>query len=193
MPIEKIIERIEKETQGKIDNIIERGKEKAEKIEQEIEKEKEQRQDEIKKEREREIKTMKNRIISQAKLEAKKKRLNVREEMINDVFKEVKNRLDEKKAEEYEGYLKQSIKKSDEILKGDLKIRCDPESEQLVKQLAEKINPEIEIEPSLDTIGGIKASSEKGSSIDYTFEANLERKRKELRKEISDILFQEED
>lgn len=193
MPIEKIIEKIEKETQSKIDNIIERGKEKAKKIEQEIEKEKEQRQDEIKKEREREIKTMKNRIISQAKLEEKKKRLNVREKMINDVFKEVKNQLNEKKAEEYEGYLKQSIKKSDEILKGDLKIRCNPESEQLVKQLAEEINPEIEIEPSLDTIGGIKASSEKGSSIDYTFEANLERKRKELRKEISDILFQEED
>lgn len=193
MPIEKIIERIEEETQDKIDNIIQRGKEKSEEIIQEIEKEKKRRLDDIEKEKEREMKTMKNRIVSQAKLETQKRKLNVREEMINGVFQDVKDRLDEKRPGEYKGYIKQSIMDADEILEGDLTVRCNPESEELVNQLAQQITPEIEIEPSLDTIGGIKVSSEKGSSVDFTFEANLERKRKELRKEISEILFKEED
>ncbi len=193
MPIEKIIERIEEETRDKMDNIIQRGEERAKEIEEEIEKEKERKLEEMKKEREREIKTMKNRIISQAKLETKKKKLNVREEMINDVFEKVKTRLDSKGPEEYKGYLKQAIKQADNLLKGDFKIECDPESEELVRRLSNEINLKIEIEATLDTIGGIKAISEKGSTIDFTFEANLDSKRKKLRKEISEILFQEKE
>jgi len=193
MPIEKIINKIEEVTQDKIDNIIQRGEKRAEEIELKIEKETQRRLDEINKEKEREIKTIKNRIISQARLESKKRKLKVREEMINEVFKDVKTQLDEKKPDEYRGYLKQSIKEADKILEGKVKVRCNQESEELVNELAQQINPEIEIEPGLDTIGGIKASSDRGSSIDLTFEANLERKHKELRKEISKILFQEED
>ncbi|MEF8875023.1 MAG: V-type ATP synthase subunit E family protein [Candidatus Thermoplasmatota archaeon] len=193
MPIEKIIERIEEETQDKIDNIIQRGKEEAEEIEEEIEKEKERKLDEIKKEKEREIKTMKNRIISQAKLETKKRKLNVREEMINEVFKEVKNRLGSKEPDEYRGYLKQSIREIDDILESEITVKCNPGSEDIVKRFTEKRNPDIKVESSLDTIGGIRALSERGSTVDLTFEANLERKRKELRKEISDILFRQEE
>ncbi len=193
MPMEKIIERIEKAAQDKIDNIIQRGKDKAEEIEEEIEKEKEIKLDDLRKEKEREIKTMKNRIISQAKLETKKRKLKVREEMINQVFEEVKTRIDSKEPEEYRGYLKQSVKEVDSILKSGIKIECDPKSEELVKRLTGEINPEIEVEAGLDTIGGIKAFSERGSTVDFTFEANLERKRKELRKEISEILFKQEE
>lgn len=193
MPIEKIIKKIKEDTQEKRDNILKRGEEKAQEIEEKIEKEKERKLEEIRKERERDIKTMKNRIISQAKLKTKKRKLNVREDMIEQVFEKAKSRLDSKEPKEYKGYLKHSIKRADELLGRDIRIECDPGSEELVRVLVRDVDTRMEIDPTLKTIGGIKAVSEKGSILDFTFEANLDSKRKELRKEISDILFQKEE
>lgn len=193
MPVKKIIEKIEGVTQNKVDNIIHRGKKEAEKAKQEIEEEKQRRLEELEKEKEREIKTMENRIISQAKLEAKKTKLNVREKMIEDIFKEAKDDLSSKDPEEYRDYLEESIHEVLEVLDGEITLRCDPKSEELVNELVRHRDSRIQVEPDLETIGGLKASSEKGSTMDLTFEANLESEKKELRKEISEILFTEED
>ncbi len=192
MPMKKIIERINKITQNKVESVIERGRKKAEEIEEEIEKEKQRRLDELEKEKNREIQTMKNRIISQAKLEAKKEKLKVREEMIEEVFNRAKEELDSKQPGEYKGYLKQSIDEANKLLEGKIKIRCEKKAEKLVQKLAGEIDPEMDVKADLKTIGGIKAISEKGSTMDLTFEANLKRRKKELRKEISDILFEED-
>jgi len=191
--VEKIVEKIEKDIQNKIDSIMEEEKEKAEQIRKEIEQEKEKRLNDIEKEKEREIKTMKNRIISQAELKSRKKRLDVREEMIQRVFDSSKDRLREMDPNDYEGYIKESIEKAEEILEGDVKIHCQEGSEDAVESIAKKIDPDLEVIGDLKNIGGIKAISDKGASIDMTFEANLERKRKELRKEITEILFAEEE
>lgn len=192
MPVDKIIERIKEDVNRKVENILEREKERAEDARKEIEKEKNRKLDEIRNKREREIKTMKNRILSQAKLKRQKKKLSVREEMMEKAFDEAKNRLKEMNPSEYEDYLRQSIGKATDVLEGDVTILCNPESEEKVKELAEKIKPSLKVKSGLETIGGIKAESE-GSRIDFTFEANLERKKKEIRKEIADILFPEEE
>ena len=190
MPVDKIIERIKEDVDRKVENIVEREKEKAEEAKQEIEREKNRKLDEIRKKREREIKTMKNRILSQAKLKRQKKKLSVREEMMERAFDEAKNRLKEMSPGEYEDYLRQAIGKAADVLEGDVTILCNSEGEEKVKELAEKIKPSLKVKSELETIGGIKAESE-GSRIDFTFEANLERKKKEIRKEIADILFPE--
>ena len=111
MPVEKIIERIEKDAQRKADNILAREEEKAEEIKEEIEREKERRLDEIRKKKEREIKTMKNRILSQAKLESRKKKLNIREDMMERVFENAKEKLGKTDPSEYKDYLKDAVEK----------------------------------------------------------------------------------
>jgi len=190
--VEKIVEKIEKDVQEKIDSIMEEKNEKTKQVMEEIEKEKERRLNEIEKEKEREIKTLKNRIISQAELESRKKRLNVREEMIERVFDNSRKELRELGPEDYDEYIEESIEKVDKLLEGEVEIHCPKESEDLVKGLSRNINPSLEVIGDLNSIGGIKAISDKGATIDLTFEANLERKKKQLRKDISDILFPEE-
>ncbi|MFP4050617.1 MAG: V-type ATP synthase subunit E [Thermoplasmata archaeon] len=192
MPVEKIIERIEKDAQRKSDNILAREEEKAEELKEEIEREKERRLDEIRKKKEREIKTMKNRILSQAKLEARKKKLNTREDMMEKVFENTKNRVKKTDPLEYKNYLHDAVEKSTDVLGGNITIYCNKESEDIVKDIVDDIDSSIKVANSLKSIGGIKASSEKGAEIDLTFEANLKRIKKDLRKEISDILFAED-
>lgn len=192
MPVEQIVEKIKKDIEAKVDSIMEEKREEAEEIRSEIEQEKEKKLDALRKEKEREIKTLKNRLLSQAELEKRKKKLNVREEMIEKVFDESKARLEKMDPGDYDDYLRKSIGRSARLLEGEIKVYCDPDAQEKVKELAEKIDPSIKLEGSLDSIGGIKAVSESGATIDLTFEANLKRKKKELRKQISEILFPEE-
>lgn len=192
MGVKDIVRKIKEDTQNKVDSIMDREEEKAEEIREEIRKEKERKLKQIEKKKKREIKTMKNRILSQAKLEKRKKKLKIREEMIDRVMNRAKEKLEEIEPEEHEDFLRKSIGQASNVLKGEITLRCNDESEEMVSELADKIDPSLEIEGGLKTKGGIKAVSNKGSSIDLTFEANLERRRKGLRKEISDILFSEE-
>ncbi len=192
MALDKIIERIKKDVEHKTDTIYEREEEKAQEIREEIEREKKRKLNEIRKDKKREIKTLKNRILSQAKLEKRKKKLEVREEMIEKVFDEVMERVKAMDPSDYEDYLRKAIGRCDSTLKGDITILCNKDSKDKVKELARKIDPSLEVKAELDSLGGIKARSEEGSSIDLTFEANIERKKKELRKEIANILFPEE-
>ncbi len=192
MPVEKIIERIENDAQRKADNILAREEDKAEELKEEIKREKERKLDEIRKKKERDIKTMKNRILSQAKLEARKKKLNIREEMMEKVFDKAKTKIKNTDPSEYKEYLKDAVEKSVDVLGKDITIYCNKKSKDIVKDIVDNIDSSINLDDSLDSIGGIKASSEKGAEIDLTFEANLERIKKDLRKEISDILFAED-
>jgi len=192
MPVEKIIERIENDAQRKADNILAREEDKAEELKEEIEREKERKLDEIRKKKEREIKTMKNRILSQAKLEARKKKLNIREEMMEKVFDKAKIKIKNTDPSEYKDYLKDAVEKSVDVLGKDITIYCNKKSKDIVKDIVDDIDSSINLDDSLKSIGGIKASSEKGAEIDLTFEANLKRIKKDLRKEISDILFAED-
>ncbi|MGM0509574.1 MAG: V-type ATP synthase subunit E [Thermoplasmatota archaeon] len=192
MSVDKIIKKIESDVDSKIQNIRSRRDDKAEKERNKIESEKEMKLDEIRKEMERKIKTSKNRIISQAKLESRKKKLRVREEMMEKVFKMAKEKLRSMDTSEYEDYLRLAIGKSANLLEGNIIIHCSPDAESKVKDLAGKISHDLEVKGDLDTTGGIKAVSDRGATMDLTFEAELERNKKELRKEISDILFKEE-
>ncbi|MFO7791622.1 MAG: V-type ATP synthase subunit E [Candidatus Saliniplasma sp.] len=189
MPVNDIIKKIKQETNRKAEDILEREKKKAKKKTTEIQKEKEKKLGELKNEREREIKTMRNRIISQAKLEKQKKKLKVREKMIDKVFDRVHDELEDTDPSRYEDFLRQAIGKASGVFEGKTIIHCSSKSEEIVKQLAQKIDPSLQIKSDLKTIGGIIAESESGAKIDMTFESNVERRKREFRKDISDILF----
>ncbi|MGM0405194.1 MAG: V-type ATP synthase subunit E [Thermoplasmatota archaeon] len=189
MTVNKIIKKIQREMNRKAENIMEREKEKAREKTKEIKKEKERKLQEIKNKREREIKTMNNRIISQAKLDKQKQKLKVREEMIDKVFEKVYNELKNTEPSIYEDFLRQAIGKVSKVLGDETIIYCNSESEDIVKKLSEKIDPSLQVESDIERIGGIIAESKSGAKIDMTFESNIERRKKELRRDISDILF----
>jgi len=191
MTVNKIIKKIEQEMNRKAENIMEREKEKAREKTKEIKKEKERKLQEITNKREREIKTMKNRIISQAKLDKQKQKLKVREEMIDQVFEKVYDELKNTDPSDYEDYLRQAIGKASNVLGDETVIHCNDESEDVVKRLAEKIDSSLQIESDINIIGGIIAESKSGAKIDMSFESNIERRKKELRKDISDIIFKD--
>lgn len=192
MPVEKIIDKIKKNAEEKKESIMDRAEEKMEEVKDEIREEKERKIDEIKKKKEREIQTIQNRIISQAKLEKRKKVLNEREKIIDQVFNEAKEKIRDMEPEEYENYLKDALKRSVNILSEEAVLHCNSENVDKIKQIADELDLSNKIEGDLITIGGIKAVSKDGSKIDLTFEANLERKKRDLRKEVSNILFLED-
>lgn len=192
MAVEKLVKRIRDDAKGKAANTAGSARERAAQERDRVSSEKEKRLAEMRKESEREFRTLKNRILSQAKLEARKMELEVREEMIEQVFKEALESLGAMSTGEHQEYLRMSIGKSVNLLGQDLTVLCTEDDLASVKELARKISPSVEVEASLDSVGGIKARSKDGAFIDLTFEANLERKRKELRREISEMMFRED-
>lgn len=192
MPIEKIIEKITRDAENKIETIMERANEKMNEVTQEIKENKEKKIKEIRKKREREMKTEKNRIISQAKLEKRKNILREREKLIDKVLEEAKKKISRMDPEEYEDYLIEAVEKSVKTLGEDLTIHCNKDNVNKIKEIAHEFDPSIEVQGDLRTIGGIKAISKKGASLNLTLEANLKRKKRDLRKDISNILFSED-
>ncbi|MFW6038389.1 MAG: V-type ATP synthase subunit E [Candidatus Saliniplasma sp.] len=190
--VDDIIQRINADVEQKIKHIKKREKQKEKKEIAKLEKEKEQRIDKIKKEGEREINTMKNRLISQANLKTRKNKLKVREDIFQEVFEQARNKLKDSSPEEYEDYIRKAIGRAEKILEEEVTIHCNESSKDIVENLSNKINPKLKVQADLDCSGGIKAESREGTVLDMTFEANLKRIKKELRKEISDILFTEE-
>ncbi|MFO7992394.1 MAG: V-type ATP synthase subunit E family protein [Thermoplasmata archaeon] len=173
----------------KIEHIEEREKQKEKKEITKLEREKQKKLDQIKKDWEREMEIMKNRLISQANMETRKNKLEVREDIFQEVFKRARNKLKEKSPLEYEEYIRKAIGRASKILEGGIIIHCNENSRDIVEKLSKKIDPELDVQADLDCSGGIKAVSREGTVLDMTFEANLKRIKRELRKEISDILF----
>ncbi len=192
MSVENIIKKINADVDRKIKSIKQRQKELEKKIREEFEAEKNDRMEEIRKREAREIKVMTNRIISQAKLDKRKKVLKVREEEIDKVFNEALKKVRELGPDQQKDHIRQAIGKASALLEGRVSIHCTPESEDMVKELAEKIDPKLGIEADLSGVSGILGVSEDGTSLDLTIEANLQRMKKELRKEIARRLFTEE-
>ncbi len=192
MSVENIIKKIDADVERKIKSIRQRQKEMAKEIRDEIEAEKGSRMEEIRKREAREIKVMTNRIISQAKLDKRKKVLKVREEEIDRVFEQALKKVRELGPEEHKDYLRQAIGKASSLLEGNVTIHCTKENERIVKEFTGKIDPKLNVKADLSDVTGIKGESDDGTSLDMTIEANIQRMKKDLRKEISEILFAEE-
>lgn len=192
MTVENIIKKIDADVKQKIKNIYQRQKEAEEELVGNVQMEKERRVEEIRKQKEKEIKVLTNRMISQARLKKRKKVLAVRERIMEEVLQNALDQIGDMEPGDYISYLRQAIGKMSSTLDGKVTIRCNSKSENVVRELSKKIDPELTIEADLDCIGGVMGVSEDGSTIDLTMETNLERNSKTLRKDICKIMFTEE-
>ncbi|USH00248.1 V-type ATP synthase subunit E [Thermococcus argininiproducens] len=196
-----IIEEINREAEQKIKYILEEAEHKAEEIKKEAERRAKAKADWIIRKAQTQAELEKQRIIANAKLEVRRRKLALQEELINEVIDSMKERLASIPEEEYLEVLKDLILNGIQELEEEKVLLTSNERtlsliekhlEEVKRIVKEKIGKDVEISlgDSVETLGGvIIQNSTKTVRIDNTFEARMERLQSELRAKIAKILF----
>ena len=198
---ELIIQEINREAEQKIQYLLSEAQREAEAIKEEARKRAEARAEWILRKAQTQAEIEKQRIIANAKLEVRKKRLQVQEELIREVIEALKERLAELPDEEYFAILvdlgAQAVR---ELGVDTVVLRSNERTLELLKTrlndfkkaVAEKTGVKIKVRRGkpINTIGGLLVESLDGSvRVDNTFEARIERFESELRAVIAKALF----
>jgi len=198
---ELIIQEINREAEQKIQYILSEAREEAEKLKEEAKKRAEAKAEWILRKAKTQAEIERQRIIANARLEVRKRKLAVQEELIERVIEAMKERLAELPDEEYFPILVELTTKAVEELGVDgVVIRSNERTLKLIverlsefkEKLKETLGREVEVtigEP-IQTLGGVLVESSDGSvRVDNTFEARIERFESELRATIAKALF----
>ncbi|WP_297519608.1 V-type ATP synthase subunit E [Thermococcus sp.] len=198
---ELIIQEINREAEQKIQYILSEAQEEAEKIKAEARKRAEAKAEWILRKARTQAEIEKQRIIANARLEVRKKRLQVQEELIREVIEALRERLAELPEEEYFPMLVDLTAKAvEELGSENIVVRSNEKTlglisarlDEFMKALTEKLGKEVKVslgEP-VKTIGGVIVENPDGTvRVDNTFEARIERFESELRAEIAKALF----
>ncbi|AHF81076.1 V-type ATP synthase subunit E [Thermococcus paralvinellae] len=196
-----IIEEINREAEQKIKYILSEAEKQAEEIKAEAEKRARAKAEWILRKAQTQAEIEKQRIIANAKLEIRKKRLALQEELMNEVLKSLKERLVALPKDEYFEIVKNLMLQAVKEL-GEDKIRVSS-NEATLQLIAEKIDEiktflnekagieiSIELGDKIETIGGVLVeNADRTIRVDNTFEARIERLESELRSRIAKLLF----
>ncbi|WP_297551995.1 V-type ATP synthase subunit E [Thermococcus sp.] len=198
---ELIIQEINREAEQKIQYILSEAREEAEKLKEEARKRAEAKAEWILRKAKTQAEIEKQRIIANAKLEVRKKKLAVQEELIRSVIESLKERLANLPEDEYFPMLVELTAKAVEELGTDkvivrsnertLKLIVErlPEFREKLKEFLGK-DVEVTVGEPIQTIGGILVESSDGTvRVDNTFEARIERFESDLRATIAKALF----
>ncbi len=198
---ELIIQEINREAEQKIQYILSEAQKEAEKIKAEARKRAEARAEWILRKAQTQAETEKQRIIANARLEVRKKRLEIQEALIREVIDALRERLAELPEDEYFPMLVDLTAKAIEELGAERVIlKSNARTLGLIRNrfdefkgaLSEKLGREVSIElgDEVQTIGGVVVETPDGAvRVDNTFEARIERFEGELRAEIAKALF----
>ncbi|NJE76789.1 V-type ATP synthase subunit E [Thermococcus sp. ES12] len=198
---ELIIQEINREAEQKIQYILSEAQKEAERIKEEARKRAEARAEWILRKAQTQAETEKQRIIANARLEVRKKRLEVQEGLIQEVITALRERLAELPEEEYFPMLIDlTVKALEELGAESVVVRSNLKTLKLLesklgefrKTVAARLGRDVEIslgEP-ISTIGGVLVETPDGAvRVDNTFEARIDRFESELRAEIAKALF----
>jgi len=199
--VEKIEEIIINEAKAKAEEIIAKAKEKIQKLLDDAKKEAEKEVNDIINKQKADAEAHARRILSEARLEARLKLLNAKEDIISDVFNEALERLKEfAQSPNYKETLENLIKDAALIIGGgNLEVllpentNIKPDLSKIAKEIEKQTGTTISLVISKDkvkSIGGVMVRSKDLSfTVDNTFEARLERMREQLRVGVANILF----
>ncbi|MEO2151037.1 MAG: V-type ATP synthase subunit E [Thermococcus sp.] len=198
---ELIIQEINREAEQKIQYILSEAREEAEKLKEEARKRAEAKAEWILRKAKTQAEIEKQRIIANAKLEVRKKKLAVQEELIRSVIESLKERLANLPEDEYFPMLVELTAKAvEELGTNKVIVRSNERTLKLIverlsefrEKLKESLGKDVEVtvgEP-IQTIGGILVESSDGTvRVDNTFEARIERFESDLRATIAKALF----
>ncbi len=194
----KIIEKIEEDAGKEADAVLKEAGSKAEEIIKEAQSRAKNEEEEILQKGGREAELVKQRIIADAKLRARKQKLDVKEAAIQAAFREAEKEIQKVgTTAKYPSILKRMIKEavasigSDEIeilaREADRKIL----TRDFLKALSKELGVNILLAPqTIETCGGAIVRIKDGKiEADNTFETKMSRMRDGLRSQIAKILF----
>jgi len=187
--VDRIIERIKKESESKVKEILDSASNEVKNIRKRNEKETKKMVEKIKQEYEKEAVVIRNTIISGAKIESKRIQLDAREDIINECFRRSEKKLANIEGKEYEKFLNRSIKEGVDIVGKNAVTECTEKDSRAVKKIASVLNVAVD-EKFLNNTGGVVIKSKDGKiRVDNTFEGILSRNKELLRKELAEILL----
>jgi V/A-type H+/Na+-transporting ATPase subunit E len=202
---EKIVESILSESHGQADEIIKEAEKQASAIIERGNIESQKKQQEILENTHKEADMRFHQIISDAKLNSKRKILQTREELMEKTFQKAENELQKKASSDSEDYinsLKNLTKEASlEIDGGSLEIFLKtedvPKIEDALDSIAEEVFKEtgnkttLKLGGTINTIGGVSVRTEDGNiEVNNTIEARMERFRSLLRIRVAKVLFE---
>ncbi len=189
--IERIKEKIEEDVRWKIREFEEDAKRKIEKIREEERRRWEEEKKKILAEGRRDAEGIKSMIISRANLEGKRMLMDAREEVIGRVLKEVRENA--RKSPAYGNYILRSINEAKKIFGERFRVICNTEDLNIVKNIAGRVAPQVDVVEGNVKHGGIVIESEDSLEVmDYSVDSLVERKMNDIRKKIVDLLFEGE-
>jgi V/A-type H+-transporting ATPase subunit E len=198
---ELIIQEINREAEQKIQYILREAQEEAEKLREEARRRGEAKAEWVLRKAKTQAEIERQRIVAGAKLEVRKRKLAVQEELIRKVIDELKGRLASLSDDEYFPILVDLTAKALEEMGTDsVVVRSNERTLKLIVErlsqfkelLREKLGKPVEVtvgEP-IQTIGGVVVENEDGTvRVDNTFEARIERFEGEIRARVAKALF----
>ena len=187
--IDRIIERIKRESEAKVKEILDSANTEAENIRKRNEKETKKMVEKIEQEYEKGAVVIRNTIISGAKIESKRIQLYAREDIINECFRRSEKKLANMEGKEYEKFLNRSIKEGVDTIGKNAVAGSAEKDSGIVKKIASVLNIAVD-EKGLATAGGVVIKSKDGKiRVDNTLEGILSRNRDMLRKDVAETLF----
>lgn len=196
--VEKIIHRIEEDTEAKAKALTREAEGKARAIISEAEGKAAETRSGILGRGEREAEQERQRILANAKLRERKAKLDAKEEVIKEAFSLAEEKLKEATSgKEYQAVLKNLLQEAVASLgSGTLVVMGRKEDAKHLKEVLPAVAKEsgANLKLSNETInaaGGVIVKTEDGRvEVNNTFETRLARLRDDLRPAVSKILFE---
>ena len=196
---DKIVSSIMSEAQGKADVIIQDANAEISAIQAKAEKTAEVEATKIKENGQKQSEMRYQQIISEAKMNARRAKLDAKEDVIEAAFSQATGELKEKAAEGSEDYkdsLSKMIKEAaDEIGGNDLIIQLNEADTNIFKKDLSSDTFELDgikfkLGEPIDVMGGAILKTSNGDiEVNNTIEARLERYKSILRSEVAEVLF----
>jgi V/A-type H+-transporting ATPase subunit E len=202
---EKIVSNIRSDAQTKADEIIQKAQEETSAILAEGEKKAKIESEKIGESAERQAHMKYQQLISEAKMNSKRMKLEAREKLIEESFEKALEELKGRAAASSEDYI-QSLKNiiieaSTEIGGGDLILCLKEEDVAIIKKEIKSLEKDVtdktgqkttlKIGENITAIGGAIVKTENGEiEVNNTIDARMLRFKKALRSEVAKVLFQ---
>lgn len=201
---EKIVESILTDSQVRADQIIKKAEEKASEITEQGKINAKNKEKDILENAHKEAEIRQQQIISDAKLNSKRRILEAREDLMEETFQKAIGKIKQIASGESEEYKKSLVKLIEEasieigggnliiFLKDDDIKKVESSLSSLEKVISEATDNEttLSIGGSIDTIGGVSVKTADGNiEVNNTIEARMERFRGMLRLEVAKVLF----
>ena len=196
---DKIVSSIMSEAQGKADVIIQDANAEVSAIQAKAEKTAEIEKTKILENGKKQSEMRYQQIISEAKMNARRAKLDAKEDVIEAAFSQATGELKQKAADgndDYKDSLSKMIKEAaDEIGSDDLIIQLNEADTNVFKQELSSNTFELDgikfqLGEPIKTIGGAILKTSNGDiEVNNTIEARLERYKSILRSEVANVLF----